>query len=132
MRCFLMAQTKFKCNKAKIACKEVCRPKKKGGLGIKSLKGANQVSCLKLIWRIVSSQPTLWVRWIKHYQIQQGFFWYVKENSNTRSWMWKNLLKYRGEASEFHKIEVRNGDTTSFWFDKWSSLGRVYDNTDQN
>lgn len=73
--------------KSKVAWSEVCRPKSEGGLGMKSLKEANQVCCLKLIWRIVSNQPTLWVTWIKQMLIHQGSFWSVKENMHEGSWM---------------------------------------------
>lgn len=43
--------------------------------------------------------------------------------------MWKKILKYREIAKSFHKIELGNGRSTSFWFDNWSSLGRLYDLT---
>ncbi|XP_024010455.1 uncharacterized protein LOC112085472 [Eutrema salsugineum] len=50
--------------KAKVAWDDVCRPKKEGGLGIKPLKEANTVCIMKLIWRILSGNSSLWVSWI--------------------------------------------------------------------
>lgn len=41
--------------------------------------------------------------------------------------MWKKLLKYRDKAKDFHRMDVRNGRGTSFWFDAWSDLGRLYE-----
>ncbi|KAL9308799.1 hypothetical protein AtEden1_Chr1g0044321 [Arabidopsis thaliana] len=41
------------------------------------------------------------------------------------SWMWKKLLKYREVAKTFSKIEVHNGQRTSFWYGDWSCLGRI-------
>ncbi|AAC24057.1 Contains similarity to reverse transcriptase-like protein gb/2244803 from A. thaliana chromosome 4 contig gb/Z97336 [Arabidopsis thaliana] len=43
------------------------------------------------------------------------------------SWMWKKLLKYRAVASPLCRAEVKNGQTTSFWYDNWSDLGRLSD-----
>lgn len=43
--------------------------------------------------------------------------------------MWKKQLKYRALARSFIKVEIRSGSSTSFWFDEWSPLGRIYDLT---
>ncbi|KAF8092782.1 hypothetical protein N665_0401s0029 [Sinapis alba] len=121
--CFFMVGTRLNSRKAKISWENVCKPKEEGGLGLRSLTETNKVSCLKLIWRILS-QSTLWVKWVKRYLIRKGSFWNIKETSLLGSWMWRKLLKYRTLAREFAKVEVRSGTNTSFWFDEWSSLGR--------
>lgn len=41
--------------------------------------------------------------------------------------MWKKILKTRAIAKGFHRVEVKNGETTSFWNDHWSSMGRLID-----
>lgn len=56
-------------------------------------------------------------------------FWSFKETTTKGSWMWKKILKYREIAKSFHKIQLGNGRSTSFWFDNWSSLGCLYDIT---
>lgn len=96
---------------------------------MKSIAEANKVSCLKLIWKLLSSPSSLWVRWVKNYLIQKGSLWSVKENSTWGSWIWKKLLKYRGIAQGFSKSETQNGETTSFWFDIWTPYGRLFDIT---
>lgn len=45
------------------------------------------------------------------------------------SWMWKKLLKYREVARPLHKMEVKSGNSTSFWYDDWSQMGRLIDLT---
>ena len=45
------------------------------------------------------------------------------------SWIWRKLLKLRDLAYDFLKMEVRNGDTTFFWFDDWMGMGRLIDVT---
>lgn len=41
--------------------------------------------------------------------------------------MWRKLLKFRDVAKAFCKVDVKNGEQTSFWYDDWSSLGRLID-----
>lgn len=126
---FLWSMPDLNTRKAKLAWQDVCQPKDEGGLGFKCIKEANQVCCLKLIWKVISSQNTLWIRWIKSTYLQKDSFWTAK--SKQGSWMWKKILKYRDIASSFHRVDVRNGRHTSFWFDKWSSKGRLHDLTGQ-
>ncbi|KAL9298582.1 putative reverse transcriptase zinc-binding domain-containing protein [Arabidopsis thaliana] len=124
---FLWSGTNLNSKKAKISWNQVCKPKTEGGLGLRSLKEANDVCCLKLVWRIISHGDSLWVKWVEHNLLKREIFWTVKENANLESWIWKKILKYRGVAKRFCKAEVGNGESTSFWFDDWSLLGRLID-----
>lgn len=123
---FLWSGPDLNTRKAKISWSEVCKPKQEGGLGIKSLKEVNEVSVLKLIWRIVSAKNSLWVQWIYKNLIRKGTLWSVRENTSLGSWLWKKILKQRDKARLFHKMEVRSGKTTSFWHDNWCPLGSLY------
>lgn len=38
-------------------------------------------------------------------------------------------MKYRVIAKPFHKVDVKNGRNTSFWFDEWSMLGTLMELT---
>lgn len=108
----------------KISWEDICKLKQEGGQGLRPLKEVNQVSCLKLIWRILSAH-SLWVSWIKAYLIRKGSLWMVKENIQSGSWMWKKILKNREIAKQFYRVEVYNGRKTSFWYETWNSLGRL-------
>lgn len=83
-----MVESRLESEKKKIAWEEICKPKHEGGLGLKSLQEANKVSCMKLIWRIVSSQQTLLVLWIMKVNIRKGTLWSVKGSTTVGSWMW--------------------------------------------
>ncbi|KAL1197934.1 hypothetical protein V5N11_013622 [Cardamine amara subsp. amara] len=41
--------------------------------------------------------------------------------------MWRKILKVRALARTFHKVDVRCGENTSFWFDIWPDLGCLHD-----
>lgn len=34
---------------------------------------------------------------------------------------------YREIAKKFHRVEVRNGEASFFWFDKWSNIDCLYE-----
>jgi len=113
--------------KAKVAWSDVCSPKHEGGLGLRSIDEATKVCILKLIWRIMSAHGSLLVDWVNKYLIRSGSLWTEKTTSTYGSWIWKKLLKYRDKAKTFHRVKVKNGDSTSFWFDYWSPLGHLHD-----
>lgn len=124
---FLWSGPSLTTKKAKIAWVDVCKPKDEGGLGIRTLKEMNNVCILKLIWRLLSSKKSLWVRWIQVYLIRKGSLWTVRDETQAGSWMWGKILKYREMAKQFYQVQVRNGKSTSLWQDKWSSLGCLLD-----
>lgn len=98
--------------KAKVSWSEISRIKQEGGLGIRPLKEMNEVSILKLIWRILSAN-SLWVKWVQTYLKRNSSIWTVRETA-LGSWMWKKILKCRDRAKQFYKVEVRNGMKASF------------------
>ncbi|KAL0865946.1 hypothetical protein Bca101_045064 [Brassica carinata] len=124
---FLWSGPDMSTTKAKVSWLEVCKKKAEGGLGVRSLNEVNEVSCLKLTWRILSGQNSLWVKWIQSHLIRKGSFWSVKESTTMGSWMWKKILQTRDVAKRFHKVEVQNGESSSFWYDKWCSMGCLLD-----
>lgn len=113
--------------KSKMAWAEVCRPTDEGGLGLRSLKETNKVTLLKLLWRLVSNTSSLWVRWIKDTLMKNESIWSIKEDNKRGSWMWRKILKVRNLARNFCKVEVHNGEKTSFWYDHWSPMGCLRD-----
>ncbi|XP_056842877.1 uncharacterized protein LOC130495492 [Raphanus sativus] len=123
---FLWSGTELNNRKAKVSWADICSTKQEGGLGLRRLKEVNTVSCLKLIWRILSSN-SMWVNWVKIYLIRKSSIWMVKENTQSGSWMWKKILKCRDLAKRMYKVEVKNGKKTSFWFENWSSMGCLKD-----
>lgn len=123
---FLWSGPNLNARKAKVSWADICSTKEEGGLGLRSLKEANTVSCLKLIWRILSAN-SMWVNWVKVYLILKSSFWMIKDTTQTGSWMWKKILKCRELAKKMYRVEVRNGKKTSFWFEQWSPLGCLKD-----
>lgn len=124
---FLWSGSDLNPRKAKVAWEAVCRPKDEGGLGLRSLTDMNKVTLLKLLWRLISNKSSLWVRWIHSTVLKNESIWSAKDNDKKGSWMWRKILKIRGLARQFCKVEVYNGKSTSFWFDQWSPMGCLMD-----
>ncbi|KAG7552575.1 F-box domain [Arabidopsis thaliana x Arabidopsis arenosa] len=100
---FLWSGPELNSKKAKVAWRDVCRPKDEGGLGLKSIVEAKKRELLR-----------------------NGSFWSVKVNCQSGSWMWRMLLKYRSQAAEYCLMEVKSRLQVSFWYDKWCSIGPLY------
>ena len=123
---FLWTGPELRSTGAKISWTEICKLKNEGGLGIRSLKEVNQIFGLKLIWRMLSGE-SLWGKWLKENLLKGRSFWEIKMNTQAGSWMWRKMLKSREVAKGFYRREVGNGCKTSFWFDKWSDKGVLFD-----
>lgn len=89
---FVWSGPSLSTSKAKVSWEVITREKSEGGLGFRSLKKLNQVCCLKLMWRLLSFQPSLWAQWIQSYLMKRKSFWSIKETTTTGSWMWHKLL----------------------------------------
>ena len=95
--------------KGKMAWEEVCKPKDEGGLGLRSLLEINDVTCLKLFWRLISNNTSLWVKWIQTNVLKNESIWSIKEDDKKGSWMWRKILKIKNIARQFCKVDVKNG-----------------------
>lgn len=119
---FLWSGPSLKTAGAKVAWKDICKLKAEGGLGLRALKVVNVVYGLKIIWRMLTGD-SLWGNWINSYLLKRKNFWEVKINSQGGSWLWRKVLKLRDIAKSFYCVDVGDGCSTSFWFDKWSTKG---------
>lgn len=102
---FLWSGITMNSHKAKVAWEEVCKPKQEGGLGLRSLKEANDVFCLKLVWKLVSHGSSLWIKWIETNILKRETFWSIKSTTSLGSWIWKKLLKYRDKANNSVRLK---------------------------
>ncbi|CDY13310.1 BnaC06g14470D [Brassica napus] len=107
---------------ARVAWKDVCKPKAEGGLGLRPLEEFGTVFTLKRVWIFFSSSGSLWVDWLKNHVFHREGFWslsyYPRLSPTVRS-----MLQLHHVVSEFMRCEVGNGGTASFWFDHWTRLG---------
>jgi len=110
--------------KAKMAWKELCFPKKEGGLGLKDLDAWNKSSMLRHVWSLFACSGSIWVAWIQNYMLKGRSFWSVNI-PQTCSWSWRKLLKLRSIAKNFLKHEVGDGKHIHLWIDNWHPSGAL-------
>ncbi|GJR98190.1 RNA-directed DNA polymerase, eukaryota, reverse transcriptase zinc-binding domain protein [Tanacetum coccineum] len=82
---FLWNQGDVSSGKAKVAWKNICRPKSKGGLGLKDLGVWNKAMIVKHLWHIINNKETLWVKWINTVKLKGRSVWAANEEIND-SW----------------------------------------------
>jgi hypothetical protein len=95
----------------------VCKPRKKGGLGIKNLQLFNQCLLCKWWWKL-EEEDGLWIQLVKaKYGVDKGIQ-NIKMKSND-SPVWKDLLKVKHLYTQGRVMVVGNGNSTDFWSDAW-------------
>lgn len=92
-----------------ISWDEVCRPKKRGGLGIRKTRDNNLANLAKLTWNVVKKSDLLWVKvsdkkYVKNSNVLE---WNAKDNS---SHIWRRILKAQPIICKGIKWNVRKGD----------------------
>ncbi|GJV05570.1 hypothetical protein Tco_1343226 [Tanacetum coccineum] len=117
---FLWCNGEYKCGKAKVAWSDICLRKSEGGLGLRSLEIFNMALMTTHIWNIVSNKESLWVRWIHTYKLRGRSFWDIPMKNDV-SWGWLKLLQLCDLVWPFFWVSLRNGRSTSIWFDNWCS-----------
>ncbi|XP_013632770.1 PREDICTED: uncharacterized protein LOC106338301 [Brassica oleracea var. oleracea] len=82
-------------------------------------------SGITLVWSSTIVRKSLYPSIDEDKLHNEKVFYFVEENTQAGSWMWKKMLKLRFIAKRFYKREVGNGRNTSFWYDNWSSKGTL-------
>ncbi|CAA7028094.1 unnamed protein product [Microthlaspi erraticum] len=109
---------------ARVAWKDVCKPKAEGGLGIRLLEEYEKVFRLKQIWNLFSNSGSLWVAWVKAHVFGRKGFW-LTEDSNRISRNIRSMLQLKNDLMDLLRCEIGDGNRGSFWFDYWNDMGQL-------
>ncbi|KAL0285311.1 UNVERIFIED_CONTAM: hypothetical protein Sradi_7176200 [Sesamum radiatum] len=106
---------------AKVAWEHICKPKKEGGLGIRSVLQMNQ-ALMKHIWRILQADTqSIWVDWVRTHRLHTQTIWTFR--SSAASWCWNKLIKLSSSIRAGLEYRVGNGLTFRLWTDIWHPHG---------
>ncbi|CAA7041572.1 unnamed protein product [Microthlaspi erraticum] len=111
---------------ARVAWKDVCKPRSEGGLGVRNLQGFEVVFKLKQVWNLFANSGSLWVAWMRENVFARRSFWVTLDASRFSRTI-RDMLKLKPLLSTFLKCEVGNGTVTAFWWDSWTTLGPFID-----
>ncbi|XP_060217033.1 uncharacterized protein LOC132644456 [Lycium barbarum] len=78
-----------------VAWEKVCKPKKHGGLNIRSCRKWNMASVGKLVWLLVTDNEALWVKWVHGIYMKSDVDFWSHTPPSDCSWYWKNLNKIK-------------------------------------
>ncbi|GJV53840.1 RNA-directed DNA polymerase, eukaryota, reverse transcriptase zinc-binding domain protein, partial [Tanacetum coccineum] len=93
-----------------------------GVLGLKLLDKCNEVLLIKHIWKLVSNQEGLWVKWVNRVKLKREKFLEVSTDYND-SGTWKALLDMRDKVRPYIVNDLGDGFETSMWHDNWNVVG---------
>lgn len=96
---------------------KVCRPKRKGGLGIQNLRKLNLSLLCKWWWRL-ESEKGMWQQIVEEKYVRGTCVSQLKSRTNC-SPVWKDLLKVKNQYLAGRKMRIGNGEKTDFWRDAW-------------
>lgn len=114
-RDFLWGDTQEKKTFHSVGWKKICRPKAKGGLGIRKIKLTNRALLAKWIWRYASEKKHLWRKTVHQKYGGNEESWYpdpVRTSHGTS--LWKGIMTALPPVTVNSHITVNNGENTSF------------------
>jgi exonuclease III len=103
---------------------KLCKPKKRGGLGIRDPGKMNQVMGAKMWWRWLQHPQELWAQmWKQKYAPNAQSNQLIRFNEQTQgSNIWNTAWRNRPLIQQHAFWEVRNGESALFWQDSWQQL----------
>lgn len=105
----------------------ICKPKKYGALGIKSIESFNTTLLAKQVWRTYDCRREWNTIWHKKYLFNVHSFQDFLNSSHIpiESHLWNNIIKARDVANHGAYCKVGNGRSIRFWDDCWIGLRRL-------
>ncbi|KAL2252009.1 UNVERIFIED_CONTAM: hypothetical protein Sindi_2323200 [Sesamum indicum] len=107
---------------AKVAWKDICRPKEEGGLGFKDISTLSRALMTKKLCDVIRCDRTsIWVDWLHQGRLQHTSIWTITDQRG--SWGWRKILRLRIFLRNM--VDYRIGDGRSFLLsqDPWHHLG---------
>ncbi|KAJ6835098.1 uncharacterized protein M6B38_124005 [Iris pallida] len=102
-----------------ISWEQLCRPRKEGGVGLRSLVSVREAAGIKLAWRFLQG-GSLWSAWMSSRYLRGRNFW-VCEINNNFSASFKHILRNRPVLRKAIRRKMREGGETDLWLDPWIS-----------
>ena len=98
----------------RVSWKKCCMPKSEGGLGLAPIQAVNTAALVKLVWRMLTDDTSLWARWVrlKYLRGDKLNYWAVREHQ-TPSWGWRSMYRVRDTAAQVITGDAWTAGTTS-------------------
>ncbi|KAL2247309.1 UNVERIFIED_CONTAM: hypothetical protein Sindi_2583200 [Sesamum indicum] len=111
---------------AKVAWKDISRPKEEGGLGFKDISTLNRALMIKkLCDDIRCDRTSIWVEWLYQGRLQHTSIWTITDHGG--SWGWRKILRLRMFLRTMVDYQIGDGRNFFLWQDPWHHLGPLCD-----
>ena len=98
--------------------KMVTKPKKGGGLGIKSMQQLNDASLMKLQWRLITDPNAIWAQILKAKNSREEGLLPLNRHRNPSN-AWRGMTKTTEMLHQGISMAIGDGRDTYFWLDNW-------------
>ena len=114
-----------------IAWDDVCRPKSKEGLGIRSYEDVNKATITKLGWRILTDNDSIWARIKREKYIKNNNFFRIPKKKGD-SIVWREVINHRKYIGVGLKWCIGDGRKVYFQTDFWVYMSPLISFVDEN
>lgn len=99
---------------------DICKPKDKGGLGIRDILKINQSLLINAAWNIVTNKNLFLSSILKSKYYPNSSFWTAPNNS-TKSIFWSSIMQIKHVLHEHCVLQIHYGDS-SIWSSPWCAV----------
>ncbi|KAL2224814.1 UNVERIFIED_CONTAM: Retrovirus-related Pol polyprotein from type-1 retrotransposable element R2 [Sesamum indicum] len=111
---------------AKVAWKDICRPKEEGGPGFKDISTLNRALMTKKLCDVIRCDRTsIWVEWLYKGRLQHTSIWTITDHGG--SWGCRKILRLRMFLRTMVDYWIGDGRNFFLWQDPWHQLGPLCD-----
>jgi len=100
--------------------KDICRPKREGGLGVRDLLTVNRSLILHAAWNIVTGKNPFLTSILKAKYFPNTSFW-LAHNNSIKSAFWSSVMQIKDILVHNCTIQIHRGDS-SIWSRPWCSI----------
>ncbi|CAN1818738.1 Putative ribonuclease H protein At1g65750 [Linum perenne] len=101
----------------------ICKPKDRGGLGLRKTKELNLAYMMKLAFLFFKSPNDLWVQVLQNKYFREGVNGWVPKNNSQISPLWRAIKRATPSMEQGLRMGLRDGVSTNFWQNRWTDFG---------
>jgi len=105
----------------------VCRPKSKGGIGLRDPESSNTIMNAKIWWQWLTNPDKLWANiWTAKYTNNMPQAELIRFKPTIKGSLIWNAAKQHHQLIQKHSFwEIRNGQSARFWMDAWNQQPKL-------